>query len=76
MNQVHLFGASNPTGNELKKLLKVNSKKINIYGRNSNSENLFNFDNLESFAFINSKVDSTIISLLQIWHFAYFLNYL
>jgi len=76
MNQIHLFGYSNPTGNELKKLLKASSKKINMYGRNSNSGNIFNLDNLESFAFINPKEESTIVSLLPIWHFAYFLEYL
>ena len=76
MNQIHLFGYSNPTGNELKKLLKASSKKINIYGRNSNSVNIFNLDNLESFSFINLKEESTIVSLLPIWHFAYFLEYL
>ena len=76
MNQVHLFGSSNPTGNELKKILKANSKKLNIYGRNSNSEYIFNLNNLENFSFANLKEDSSIISLLQIWHFAYFLNFL
>ena len=76
MNQVHLFGSSNPTGNELKKILNSNSKELNIYGRSSNSEYIFNLDNLEYFSFANSKEDSSIISLLQIWHFAYFLNYL
>ncbi len=76
MNQIHLFGYSNPTANELKKLLKASSKKINIYGRNSNSGNIFNLNNLESFAFINLREESTIISLLPIWHFAYFLEYL
>ena len=66
MNQVHLFGSSNPTGNELKKILKANSKKLNIYGRNSNSEYIFNLNNLENFSFANLKEDSSIISLLQI----------
>ena len=76
MNQIHLFGSSNPTGNELKKILKANTKKLNIYGRKSDSRNNFNLDSLESFSLTNDKEESILISLLPIWHFSYFLNYL
>ena len=76
MNQIHLFGSTNSTGNELKKLLKSNSKEFNTYGRNSDSGNVFNLNNLETFSFINLKTQSSVISLLPIWHFAYFLEYL
>tara|TARA_Y100001978_G_C23694803_1_gene436909 strand:+ start:1411 stop:2283 length:873 start_codon:yes stop_codon:yes gene_type:complete len=74
--QFHLFGSSNPTGNDLIKYLNQSNNTINIYNRNKISNLYFDLNNLYKFSFVNPEKSSNIISLLPIWLFAEFLEFL
>lgn len=73
--EIHIIGASNPTGEELIKMISESNEDINlnIYSRKTKT-NYLDLSDPNSFEFINDGSNGILVSLSPIWLFASFLD--
>ena len=73
--EIHIFGASNPTGEELIKMISESNGDINlnVYSRKTKINYLDLLDP-NSFEFINGGSNGILVSLSPIWLFASFMS--